>query len=97
MTHKYIEKLADVLKMLENLDQDLNLIGYNDTEKKVFYTIVNAIHKNGRCNITNIIESSGLSRSTVYKSIKLFETNNLVRLVQSDFDKREVYLDLVFA
>ena len=87
----------NILKMLENIDHDLNLVCYNETEKKIFYTIANNIHTNKKCNITNVIESSGFSRSTVYKAIKQFEKQGLVTLIQSKDDKREVYLDLVIA
>ena len=97
MTSKYIQQLSNILKMLENIDHDLNLVGYNETEKKIFYTIANNIHTNKKCNITNVIESSGFSRSTVYKAIKQFEKQGLVTLIQSKDDKREVYLDLILA
>tara|TARA_E500000178_G_scaffold213034_1_gene210242 strand:+ start:147 stop:563 length:417 start_codon:yes stop_codon:yes gene_type:complete len=97
MNSKYIQQLSNILQMLENIDHDLNLVGYNETEKKIFYTIANNIHTNKKCNITNVIESSGFSRSTVYKAIKKFEDQGLVSLMQSNDDKREVYLDLLLA
>ena len=97
MPNKYIQKLASILDMLENINQDLDLVGYNETEKKIFYTIVNNIHNNKKCNITDVIKVSCFSRSTVYKAIKVFENQGLVTLIQSDGDRREVYLDLVIA
>ena len=97
MNSKYIQQLSNILQMLENIDHDLNLVGYNETEKKIFYTIANNIHTNKKCNITNVIESSGFSRSTIYKAIKKFEDQGLVSLMQSNDDKREVYLDLLLA
>ena len=97
MNSKYIQQLSNILQMLENIDHDLNLVGYNETEKKIFYTIANNIHTNKKCNITNVIKSSGFSRSTVYKAIKKFEDQGLVSLMQSNDDKREVYLDLLLA
>jgi DNA-binding MarR family transcriptional regulator len=81
--------------MLDNLDKDLNLVSYNETEKKIYYTIASKIHSCGKCNITDVIQSSGLSRSTVYKAIKKFEDDNMVQHIQSNVDKREVYLDLI--
>ena len=36
MSNKYIQKLASILDMLENINQDLDLVGYNETEKKSF-------------------------------------------------------------
>jgi hypothetical protein len=36
MSNKYIKELANILEMLNNLDRDLNLIGFNETEKKIY-------------------------------------------------------------
>ena len=48
----------------------------------------------GACNISDVIDSSGFSRSTVYKTIKKFESANLVLVKQSQGDKREFNLIL---
>ena len=48
MNSKYIQQLSNILQMLENIDHDLNLVGYNETEKKIFYTIANNIHTNNQ-------------------------------------------------
>ena len=80
--------------MLQNIEIDLNLVGYSETEKKVYYTIALRLSKSGSCNITNVIETSGYSRSTVYKTIKKFELDNLIKLKQSNDDKREFNLSL---
>ena len=34
MTKTYIEQLANLMQMLQNLDRDLNLVAFNETEKK---------------------------------------------------------------
>jgi DNA-binding MarR family transcriptional regulator len=94
MSTTYIKKLANILEMLHNLDRDLNLVVFNETEKKIYYTIVSNIHNTGKCNISDVIESSGFSRSTVYKAIKNFEDHNMVILSKSNFDRREIYLKL---
>ena len=94
MSKTYIEQLANLLQMLQNLDRDLNLVSFNDTEKKIYYTIAYEVHNKGKCNISDVIESSGLSRSTVYKAIKKLERNDMLQLSQSSFDKREFFLDL---
>ena len=91
----YINDLTDILKMLLNIEKDLNLVGYTDTEKKVYYTIALKISKTGSCNISNVIENSGLSRSTVYKTIKKFESDNIVKIHQSISDKREFNLSFL--
>ena len=95
MTKTYIEQLANLMQMLQNLDRDLNLVTFNETEKKIYYTIAYEVHKNGKCNISDVIQSSGFSRSTVYKGIKAFEDKQMVRLIQSNDDRREVFLDLI--
>jgi DNA-binding MarR family transcriptional regulator len=93
MPNDYIKQLAKILDMLHNLDSDLNLIGFNETEKKIYYTIASNIHNYNKCNISDVIESSGFSRSTVYKAIKNFEYHNMVKLIQSNYDRREIYLN----
>jgi DNA-binding MarR family transcriptional regulator len=62
--------------------------------KKIYYTIASNIHNSNKCNISDVIESSGFSRSTVYKAIKNFENHNMVKLIQSNHDRREIYLEL---
>lgn len=94
MSKDYIKQISSIFQMLENLDRDLNLSSFNVTEKKIYYTIANQIHKNGRCNISNVINVSGYSRSTVYKAIKEFENKEMVALIQSESDKREFYISL---
>ena len=95
MSKKYLQQLASILEMLDNLDKDLNLVKYNETEKKIYYTIASKIHSCGKCNITVVIESSGFSRSTVYKAIRKFEDDRMVQLIKSNADRREIYLDLI--
>ena len=97
MNKTYIEQLANLLQMLQNLDRDLNLVSFNETEKKIYYTIAYEVYNKGKCNISDVIESSGFSRSTVYKAIKAFEDKKMVRLIQSHADRREVFLDLITA
>ena len=94
MTTKYTNDLVSILDMLSNIERDLNLISYNETEKKVYYTIARIISANGSCNITDVILQSNFSRSTVYKTIKKFEEANLIIVKQSHNDKREFNLVL---
>ena len=86
--------LVNILDMLRNIEIDLNLVGYSETEKKVYYTIALRLSKEDSCNISNVIETSGYSRSTVYKTIKKFESDDLIKLKQSHVDKREFNLSL---
>ena len=94
MSKDYMKQISSIFQMLENLDRDLNLSSFNETEKKIYYTIANQIHKNGRCNISDVINASGYSRSTVYKAIKAFENKEMVALIQSESDKREFHISL---
>ena len=88
------KELFSVLEMLRSIEDEINLAGYSLTEKKVFFTINDLNMQNTACNISDVIESSGLSRSTVYKAIKKLESNDMLQLSQSSYDKREFFLDL---
>ena len=94
MSSKYTKDLINILEMLWSIEKDLNLVRYNETEKKIYYTIAWKISNMGSCNISDVINSSGFSRSTVYKTIKKFESENLLSLQQSDEDRREFILQL---
>ena len=94
MTSDYIKNLTDILAMLGNIERDLNLVNYKENEKKIYYTIACQISNNSSCNITDVINQSGYSRSTIYKTIKKFESANLLILKQSKTDKREFNLNL---
>ena len=94
MNSKYINDLTDILRMLLNIEKDLNLINFKENEKKIYYTIALEISNEGTCNISDVIKKSGYSRSTVYKTIKKFESANMVILKQSTHDKREFNLIL---
>ena len=94
MSSKYTKDLINILEMLWSIEKDLNLVRYNETEKKIFYIIAWKTSSMGSCNISDVINSSGFSRSTVYKTIKKFESENLLSLQQSDEDRREFILQL---
>ena len=94
MTSNYRKDLVSILERLSNIERDLNLAIYNETEKKIYYTIAMSISNNGSCNITDVIIESRFSRSTVYKTIKKFERANLIIVEQSTDDKREFNLVL---
>ena len=92
---QFIKNLNSILEMLESVEHEINLAGYSLTEKKVFFTIVQISAREGHCNITDVINESNLSRSTVYKAIKKLEKNMLLRVNQSSFDKRESFLNII--
>ena len=91
----FISSVNSILEMLSSVEHDINIAGYSLTEKKVYFTIIQTTAKNGNCNITDVINSSLLSRSTVYKAIKKLESNNLLNVHQSNADKRESFLDVI--
>ena len=80
--------------MLQSIEDEINLAGYTLTEKKVFFTITQISENTESCNITDVIKESGLSRSTVYKALKKLESNKMLDVTQSSFDKREFFLNL---
>ena len=94
MSSEYKKDLVSILEMLSNIERDLNLVNYNETEKKIYYTIAMLISASGSCNITDVILDSKFSRSTVYKTIKKYERANLIIVEQSINDKREFNLVL---
>ena len=94
MPSKYSNNLTSILEMLWNIEKDLNLVSYNETEKKIYYIIAWKLSNCGTCNISDVIDSSGFSRSTVYKTIKRFEEDQIVKIYQSSSDKREFNLVL---
>ena len=91
---KFTNQLNKVLIMLQSIEDEINLAGYTLTEKKVFFTITQISENTESCNITDVIKESGLSRSTVYKAIKKLESNKMLDVIQSSYDKREFFLNL---
>ena len=97
MSHVFIKKVKtfinsinDALSMLHGLEQDLNITHFSPNELRVFYIIVmgNSKGKN-KPNISHVVERSGMSRSTVYKTLKKLVDEKIIQLSQSDEDKRE--------
>ena len=86
-------KLVQLLKALENIENEINLATFNETEKKVFYTVVTLSNNNKKCNISDVIDHSGLSRSSVYKALKKLDATSLIQISQSSDDKREFILN----
>jgi DNA-binding MarR family transcriptional regulator len=91
---KFTHQLNKVLVMLQSIEDEINLAGYTLTEKKVFFTISQITENQESCNITDVIKESELSRSTVYKAIKKLESDKMLNVQQSSFDKREFFLNL---
>ena len=86
-------KLVQLLKALENIENEINLATFNETEKKVFYTVVTLSNNDKKCNISDVIDHSGLSRSSVYKALRKLDSRSLIKISQSSDDKREFILN----
>ena len=85
------EQLRTFVLMLRNIEDEFKLHSLSPNEQAVFYTILKS---NDECNISKIVEESGLSRSTVYKILRKLENNNLIEAFQSESDKRESIVSL---
>ena len=88
---EFYRNISDALAMLDGLEQDLNIRHFTPNELKVFYTIIirAACNDKDGSNITDIVENSGMSRSTVYKTLKKLSTEGIIQLHQSEEDGRE--------
>ena len=87
---EFYRNISDALAMLDGLEQDLNIRHFTPNELKVFYTIITRADYNEHgSNITDIVENSGMSRSTVYKTLKKLSTEGIIKLHQSEEDGRE--------
>ena len=87
---KFYKNISDALSMLDGLEQDLNIRHLTPNELKVFYTIIiRSYQNNNGSNISDIVENSGMSRSTVYKTLKKLSAEGIIHLSQSDEDGRE--------
>ena len=88
--NKFYENISDALDMLYGLEKDLNIRHLSPNELKVFYTIIlGSADRSGKSNITEIVEKSGMSRSTVYKTLKKLSLEGVIQLTQSEEDGRE--------
>ena len=87
---KFFNDIADALNMLAGIENALNIKDFTPNELKVFYTIISNEAKSGnQCNITDVVDSSGMSRSTVYKTLRKLSGEGVIVLDQSPDDKRE--------
>ena len=87
---KFFNDIADALNMLAGIERALNITDFSPNELKVFYTIIsNEANSGCQCNITDVVESSGMSRSTVYKTLRKLSGEGIIALDQSPDDKRE--------
>ena len=67
---EFYKNISDALAMLDGLEQDLNIRHLNSNELKSFIQSLFVPIMNNGSNISDIVENSGMSRSTVYKTLK---------------------------
>ena len=48
--------------------------------KESFYTVVTLSNNKKKCNISDVIDHSGLSRSSVYKALKKLDATSLIQI-----------------
>ena len=84
-------QLKTFVEMLRNIEDEFKLHSLTPNEQAVFFTIMKT---DAVCNISKIVDESGLSRSTVYKILRKLENNNLIEAFPSKSDKRESIVSL---
>ena len=94
--NSFYHNISDALSMLDGLEKDLNLRHLTPNELKVFYTIIIKSECNhDGTNISQIVSKSGMSRSTVYKTLKKLSDEGIIDLNQSKDDGRVSLVTLV--
>ena len=89
------KQLSEAVSLVSNLEQDIRIVSLTSSQKKILYSVL--LKKNGSkyCNISNVVEYSNLSRSTVFKCLKFLEAIKLISLQQSENDKREFNIEVI--
>jgi len=88
--NEFYQNITDALNMLSGMEKDLNIRHFTPNELKVFHTIIlSSVDKEEGSNITEIVKNCGMSRSTVYKTLKKLSTEGVINLHQSEEDGRE--------
>ena len=81
--------LMEAISLVSNIEDKLKISSLNGNEKIIFYSILIRERNSKNCIISDVINSSKLSRSTVFKVLKKLESLSLVSLFQSPKDRRE--------
>ena len=89
------KQLSEAISLVSNLEQDIRIASLTSSQKKILYSVLLKKNDSKDCNISNVIEYSNLSRSTVFKSLKFLEALKLIVLQQSENDKREFNIDVI--
>ena len=84
------EDLMEAIALVSNIEHQLKINTLNGNEKTVFYSILLKEKENTECIISDVINISKLSRSTVFKTLKKLVDLQLILSKQSTSDKREM-------
>ena len=88
------EDLMEAIALVSNIEHQLKINTLNGNEKTVFYSILLKEKENTECIISDVINTSKLSRSTVFKTLKKLEDLQLILSKQSTSDKRELVISV---
>ena len=88
------EDLMEAIALVSNIEHQLKINTLNGNEKTVFYSILLKEKENTECIISDVINISKLSRSTVFKTLKKLEDLQLILSKQSTSDKRELVISV---
>ncbi len=86
--------LMDAVNLLADIESNLQINFLNPNEKAVLYSIVMRENSGQSCIISDVICISNLSRSTVFKTLKMLQSKGLISLIQSQTDKREFNIQI---
>ena len=92
---QFSKQLSEAISLISNLEQDIRIVSLTSSQKKILYSVLLKKNDSKDCNISNVIEYSNLSRSTVFKSLKFLEAMKLIALKQSDNDRREFNIEVI--
>lgn len=88
------EDLMEAVALVSNIEHQLKINTLNGNEKTVFYSILLKEKENTECIISDVINISKLSRSTVFKTLKKLQDLQLISTNQSTSDKRELVISV---
>ena len=88
------EDLMEAIALVSNIEHQLKINTLNGNEKTVFYSILLKEKENTECIISDVINISKLSRSTVFKTLKKLVDLQLILCKQSTSDKRELVISV---
>jgi hypothetical protein len=96
MTLSHLFRLRDAL---DRMEVDLGLASLNDLDRRVIETLAfQAEEETGPLTIKYVLESPLLerySRASVYRSLKVLETNNFISVFQDETDARRSFVRLI--